>query len=165
MELVRRIKESRWTARLIHHFPPGQFGRYLAVGAGNTLFGYGTYAGLTAVLTPLISHGYILAAILSAPLNITFSYLGYKLFVFKTRGNYLREWSRCIAVYGSKMLLGVCLLPVVVFLVRWSTGLDRAAPYIGGALMMGTNVVYSFAAHKRFTFQPAKSSKGELIED
>ena len=156
MGLVQTMGESRWTARLAHHFPPGQFGKFLALGVWNTLFGYGTYAGLTALFTPHIAHGYILASIVAAPLNITVSYLGYKWVVFKTRGNYLREWSRCIVVYGGKMLIGVCLLPVVVFLVRWSTGLDRAAPYIGGALMMGTNVIYSFLAHKKFTFQPAK---------
>ena len=30
--------------RLVDHIPPGQFGRYLLVGAWNTLFGYGSFA-------------------------------------------------------------------------------------------------------------------------
>jgi putative flippase GtrA len=151
-----RFHPVAWLRRLASHLPPEQFGRYLLVGGWNTLFGYGSYAVLTAVLMPVISHGYILAAILAAPLNITVSYLGYKWVVFKTRGNYLREWSRCIVVYGGKMLIGVPLLPVVVFLVRLVTGLDRAAPYVGGALLMGTNIIYSFLAHKSFTFRPPK---------
>lgn len=154
--MLQSIEESRWGARVMHHFPPGQFGKFLGLGVGNTLFGYGTYAALTALFMPHFAYGYMLASVVAAPVNITVSYLGYKWVVFKTRGNYLREWSRCVVVYGGKMVIGVCLLPVVVFLVRWSTGLDRAAPYIGGALMMSTNVVYSFIAHKRFTFQPAK---------
>lgn len=160
-EIINREPASRFLPvarlrRLAGHIPPEQFGRYLLVGVWNTLFGYGTYAGLTAVLTPVVSHGYIVASIIAAPLNITVSYLGYKWFVFKTRGNYLREWSRCIVVYGGKMVIGVFLLPVVVFLVRLATGLDRAAPYIGGALLMGTNVIYSFLAHKNFTFRIPK---------
>ena len=60
-----RIPENRWTARLVHHFPPGQFGRYLVVGLCSTLFGYSTYAALTALLTPCIPYAYMLAGLLS----------------------------------------------------------------------------------------------------
>jgi hypothetical protein len=45
------------------------------------------------------------------------------------------------------------LLPPLVFLVRLVTGLDRAAPYIAGALLMGFNVIYSFLGHKNFSFR------------
>ena len=34
---------------------------------------------------------------------ITVAFLGYKWFVFRTRGNYLVEWIRCFGVYGSSM--------------------------------------------------------------
>lgn len=145
--------EAAWFRGLTGHIPPQQFGRYLLIGAWNTLFGYGTYAALTAVLTPLVPHGYIVASIVSAPLNITVSFLGYKWFVFKTKGNYWREWLRCIMVYGSAMALGVLALPPLVFLVRLGTGLDRPAPYIAGALLTGFNVVYSFLGHKNFSFR------------
>jgi len=49
---------------------------------------------------PHIPHAYILAAALSNLFNITFSYLSYKRFIFKTRGNYVREWMKCVAVYA-----------------------------------------------------------------
>ena len=142
-----------WIRRLTSHIPPDQFGRYLFVGLWNTLFGYGSYALLTATLAPVVPHSYILASIIAAPLNITVSYLGYKWFVFKTKGNYLRECARCMLVYGSSMAVGVILLPPVVFLIRWGSGLDRSAPYIGGALLMGFGVVYSFLGHKKFSFR------------
>jgi len=151
---MSRLAQVALIQRLTSHIPPEQFGRYLLVGLWNTLFGYGDYAGLTAVLAPVIPHSYIPASIIAAPLNITVAYLGYKWFVFKTRGNYLREWSRCIIVYGSSMVLGVILLPLIVYLVRLTTGLDRSAPYIGGALLMGISVVYSFLGHKNFSFRP-----------
>lgn len=151
---VSRLFQVAWIRRLTSHIPPEQFGRYLLVGLFNTLFGYGNYAALTAVLDPVVPHSYILASIIAAPLNITVAYLGYKWFVFKTHGNYLREWTRCMMVYGSAMALGIVLLPPAVFFVRLTTGLDRSAPYIAGALLMGFGVIYSFLGHKNFSFRP-----------
>jgi putative flippase GtrA len=151
---VSRLLQVAWIRRLTSHIPPEQFGRYLLVGLWNTLFGYADYAALTFVLAPVVPHSYIPASIIAAPLNITVAYLGYKWFVFKTHGNYLREWSRCIVVYGSAMALGIVLLPLVVFFVRVTTGLDRSAPYIAGALLMGFTVIYSFLGHKNFSFRP-----------
>ena len=54
---------NRWSAEITAHIPPGQFGRYLLVGIWNTLFGYSTYALLTAVLNPIVPHSYILSLI------------------------------------------------------------------------------------------------------
>ncbi len=153
---VSRFLEVDFIRRLTSHIPPEQFGRYLLVGIWNSLFGYGDYAAWTAVLTPIVPHGYIFASIISSPLNMTVSFLGYKWFVFKTHGNYLREWSRCMMVYGSAMVVGIALLPGVVFLVRLTTGLNQAAPYIGGALLMGFTVLYSFLGHKNFSFRPRR---------
>lgn len=148
------VPQATWSGRLSTHIPCDQFGRYLLVGVWNTLFGYGAYAALTAALAPIVSHSYIPASVIAAPLNITVSYLDYKWFVFKTHGNYLHEWTRAIMVYGSAMVLGIALLPPVVFSVRLVTGLDRPAPYIAGALLMGFNVIYSFLGHKTFSFRP-----------
>ncbi len=147
-----------WTAKLTAHIPPGQFGRYLLVGAGNTLFGYGTFALLTALLDRVMPHGYILASVLSSVLNISVAYLNYKWLVFKTKGNYLREWARCVAVYSGGILIGAALLPVVVFAIRHATRVDAAAPYIAGALLIGVNAVYSFLGHKNFSFRASPDS-------
>ena len=152
MSFLQTIGETRWAARLVHHFPPGQFGKYLAVGACNTVFGYSTYAGLTVLLTPHIPYAYVIASLLSGVVNITFSFLSYKWFVFKTRGNYLREWSRCILVYGGTMLLSSAVLPATVFLLRQLTPADKSAPYIAGAIQMGTAAAAGFIGHKNFSF-------------
>lgn len=50
------------------------------------------------------------AAVLAMPTNISFAYCGYKLFVFRTKGNYLREWFKCFAVYGTGMIPGLVVL-------------------------------------------------------
>jgi putative flippase GtrA len=155
----REEHRSGFIGWVVDHFPPGQFGRYLVVGVVNTVFGYGTYAGLTALLTPHIRFAYMVASVISSFLNITFAFLDYKWFIFRTKGNYLREWSRCIVVYGGTMGIGTLLLPVAVFLVRHLTPADRSAPYVAGALLMSANVLAGFLGHKHFSFAPAK--KGE----
>jgi putative flippase GtrA len=145
--------QNGWMGNLTRHFPPGQFGRYLLVGTWNTLFGYGTFALFTAVLNPFVPHSYILASLLSSLLNITVAYLGYKWFVFKTKGNYLREWMRCVAVYGSGIIVGLIALPVLVFLIRHNTRFFAQAPYIAGAFLTVVVVFFSFFGHKKFSFR------------
>lgn len=135
------------------HIPPRQLGRYLLVGAWNTTFGYGSYVVFTAVLDRYMPASYMAASLLSNLLNITVSFLGYKWFVFKTTGNYLREWARCLMVYSGGIALGLALLPPAVFLVSRVTHNPPAAPYIAGALLMGFNVVLGFVGHKNFSFR------------
>ena len=139
--------------RLFSHVPPGQFGRYLIVGAWNTLFGYGVFAALVAVLDPVIPHGYILANLLASIIAITVAFFGYKLFVFKTKGNYLKEWLRCLAVYGGGVALSMVLLPLVVELLHYGLGIGKAAPYVAGALITMVLAAANFMGHKRFSFR------------
>jgi putative flippase GtrA len=138
---------------LTAHFPPGQFLRYLAVGAWNTLFGYAAYAALTALLTPLIPYSYMVASLLSSIVSITVAFLGYKWFVFKTKGNYLREWARCVVVYSGAIAVGLVLLPILVSVLRHYTRYQRQAPYIAGAMLTGVSVVFSFVGHSKFSFR------------
>jgi putative flippase GtrA len=144
---------TRCTAKFTQHIPPGQFGRYLLVGLWNTLFGYGTFALLTALLNSIVPHSYILASLLSSVLNITVAYFGYKWFVFKTKGNYLREWIRCVIVYSGGIGFSLIALPVLVLVIRRNTRFVAGAPYIAGAILMAVVVVYSFLGHRKFSFR------------
>jgi len=150
--MFERLQNIPTLAKLTSHIPPGQFGRYLAVGVFNTVVGYSSYVILTAVLTPHVPYAYVLAGALSSVLNITIAFLNYKWFVFKTKGNYLREWLRCLVVYGGGILLAPVLLPLTVFAIRHLTRADASAPYIAGALLMGVGVIVSFLGHKNFSF-------------
>jgi len=151
--MVRSSRIRSWIANIGSHIPPQQFGRYLLVGAWNTLFGYGTFALFTALLAPVIPYSYVAASLISGVLNITVAYLGYKWFVFKTKGNYVREWARCVAVYGSAILLGMILLPIIVLVLHRSTRMTTSAPYVAGAILMACSTVYSFLGHKKFSFR------------
>ena len=149
----RSASRFRWGSRLAKQMPPGQFTRYLIVGVWNTFFGYGLYALFTALLTPRLRFAYIYASAFSNLIAITVAYFGYKFFVFKTKGNYWVEWFRCILVYGSGMLPGLVLLPLLVGGLRYFLHLDRSAPYIAGAILLGAATMYTFFGHKHFSFK------------
>lgn len=151
--LVNLVRKVPALARITSHIPPNQFARYLVVGIWNTGFGYCCYAAFTALLTPRIPYAYITAFLTSSLVNVSVAFLGYKWFVFRTKGNYWREWLRCVTVYSGGILLGLVLLPVVVEAIRRLTGNGRLAPYIGGALLTFAGVMYTFLGHKKFTFR------------
>lgn len=145
---------------LTAHIPPGQLGRYLLVGACNTALAYGTFAFFTYLLGGFIPASYMVASVLSSLLNITVSFLGYKWFVFRTRGNYLKEWLRSVTVYSGAIALGLLLLPPTVFAVKMITGNAATAPYIAGAILLGLQVIVSFLGHKNFSFRNSGTAKG-----
>lgn len=160
LRLGKRDGVLQFFARLTSHIPPGQLGRYLLVGVWNTLFGYSTFAVLTALLKPYVPQSYMLAAVLSSVLNFTVAFLGYKWFVFRTKGNYLREWVRCMAVYSSSLLVGIGALPILVWIIRLTSRFDRQAPYLAGAVVTGFGAIYSFLGHKNFSFRPVSKAHG-----
>jgi putative flippase GtrA len=138
---------------LFSHIPPGQFFRYVLVGIWNTGFGYALFVIFTYLLSRRWpQYGYIPASLLSSVFSITVAFFGYKLYVFKTEGNYLAEWLRCVAVYGSSIAIGLAILPCVVFLIRHATTIDTKAPYLAAAVMTGFNAIYNFIGHKKFSF-------------
>jgi putative flippase GtrA len=177
---------------LVNLFPGGQFARYLGVGVFNTVFGYISFAIILTLLnaalpTRLLYLTVILASVLSTPLNITVAYLGYKFFVFRTKGNYLGEWLRCFAVYGTAMIPGLIALSALtrflqstihnhaaslhIFLGALESHLSgrplallqhlatgkAMAGYIAGAVVIGVSTIYSFVGHKKVTFRTKES--------
>jgi len=148
---------------IARHLPRSQVARYLVVGLWNTAFGYGTYALFVMLLEGRVPAAYLVASLLASLINITVSFLGYKWFVFRTRGNYLQEWLRCLMVYSGSIGLGLVLLPPAVYLVGHLTGNARSAPYVAGALVMGVQIVVSFFGHRRFSF--AAGEKAEAGEN
>jgi len=143
-------------------FPPGQLLRYLCVGAFNTAFGYGLYALALALLNHSVPQRYlyltvIAASVISTPISITVAYFGYKLFVFRTRGNHLREWLKAFGVYGVGMLPGLLVLSALTRLLQSVLHHKNYAGYLAGALVQGFTVIISFLGHKKITFKPNNS--------
>lgn len=139
--------------------------RYLAVGAFNTAFGYSCFALFTLLLTPLITYGYIAAILLANLFAITASFLGYKWFVFKTHGDYLKEWIRCLGVYTGSILFSTAALPLLVPVVKAHTGDAHRAPYIAGAIVLVASVIFSFFGHRHFSFGGMKPAPPSRVQE
>lgn len=130
-----------------------QLVRYLLVGGFNAVFGYGLFALLNWLFTGLSTYSYMYAALLGSIITITVAFLGYKWFVFRTRGNYLIEWIRCLGVYASSTLIGLAGLAILVPILRRSLHRPQLASYIAAAIMMAVTVVFSFFGHKNISFR------------
>jgi putative flippase GtrA len=185
--------------RIVNLFPAGQFFRYLCVGAFNTVFGYICFAVVLSLLNAALPARYlyltvILASVLSTPLNITVAYFGYKFFVFRTKGNFLTEWLKCFAVYGTGMIPGLVALSALTKFLQSSIHSHAAAlhafvasvelhlsgkplaiaqhaangkaiaGYIAGAIVIGVSTIYSFIGHKKVTFRQKSVSQGDPNE-
>ncbi len=131
----------------------GQVFRYLVVGGLNTLFGYSTFAGLNYLLTGRVPYAYMVASVLSSVVSISFAFVGYKFFVFRTKGNFLREYLRTYVVYGSSTLVGLALLPGLVFALGFLIHRPLLVPYVAQAIAMVVVVIGSFLGHKKFSFR------------
>ena len=118
--------------------------RYLLAGGFNTVFAY----ALGLLMYELLHQRWPLVMITGgcAVVSISVSFLTYKLFVFATRGNWLRELARCYLVYGGGALASIGLMSVLVDGLGVRFWLAQAIVNIGVVLI-------SFAMHKRFTFR------------
>jgi putative flippase GtrA len=128
--------------------------RYLMVGGFNTVFGYGCFAAFNMALEPLGAHAYLLASLLANLVAISVAFLGYKWFVFRTRGNYVREWLRCMAIYSTTILVTLAGMPMVVTLLR-HTRFSKHAPYIAAAVMALVTIALGYLGHKHISFRRA----------
>lgn len=141
---------------------PGQFLRFMAIGAWNTVFGYTTYAFCTAALDKLVPCSYLAGSLLSSIVNISVAFLGYKWFVFRTEGNYLREWGRCFVVSGTSIAGALVLLPVAVTVLR-RAGVGRPAPYVAGGIVLFLQILYNFFGYKNYTFRCTDFGAGSQV--
>jgi putative flippase GtrA len=162
------IPQQGFVRRIVRRIPAGEVLRYLIVGVGNTLFGYACYALFVAIYSKLLPPRYLpftvdLASITTTPLGVTVSFLTYKFFVFRTKGNYLREWLRCFAVYGSATIPGLFILPVIAKLLQSVPALHNIAGYLAGAIVMGGTAIYTYLAHKKFSFRTRKGKAETTI--
>jgi putative flippase GtrA len=135
-----------------------QFARYVAVGGFNTLFGYGLFALLNWALSRVMPYGYLAATLLGNLIAVTVAFLGYKWIVFRTAGNYLREWLRCIGVYGTGMAISFAGMAILVPIARRHMLHPQRAPYVVGAALTLVMVVVSFVGHRNISFREGREA-------
>jgi putative flippase GtrA len=125
--------------------PSPPMSRYVVAGVWNTVFGYGVFVLLFACFSPRVH--YLLIAVVSSVLAISNAYVTHKIFVFQTKGNYLREYVKYYVIYGTTALGGLTLLAVL------ASGLGMNV-YLAQACVLCVQTVMSFAGHRRFSFAP-----------
>ena len=118
--------------------------RYLLAGAWNTAFGY--LSGVAIYYEYGNKLGILLVAISSNILSISMAFLTYKLFVFKTKGNWAIEYMRTYLVYGFSAIAGILLLSIFVKSLNIKF-------WIAQGLVIIITVVISYLGHKKFTFK------------
>lgn len=118
--------------------------RFLVVGAFNTGSGYLSFVLLYYFFSPYVHYTVIQAV--CVVVNITCSYLCYKFIVFRTRGNYLREYLRFYAIYAVPLGLGFAFFAFAIEILRMNA-------YLAQALIVGFMIMTSYFGHKYFSFR------------
>jgi putative flippase GtrA len=118
--------------------------KYLLVGGFNTICGYSLGVGLYLFLSEIF-HTAIIAAIGNF-FAISLSFVTYKLFVFKTTGDWASEYFRSFVVYGILALFSIFILWLFVDLlgiqIWWAQ-----------AFVVLITMFFSYFLHTRFTFK------------
>ena len=83
---------------------------------------------------------------MSNVINISQTFLVYKLFVFRTHGRWLREWGRSYVVYGLLAIFASVLS--WIFIDELGVGI-----ILSQVLITILIVISSYIANKRFTFK------------
>lgn len=117
--------------------------RYLAVGGVNTLVGY--VIGVAAYQQLVGSLHIFVIGILANIVAITFSFLMYKAFVFRSNGHWLKEYLKAYLVYGGVAVFGIFLLWLFVNQIELSI-------WMAQGLVTILTVAVSYIGHKKFTF-------------
>tara|TARA_Y100000768_G_C23355162_1_gene397199 strand:+ start:43 stop:447 length:405 start_codon:yes stop_codon:yes gene_type:complete len=119
--------------------------KFLIVGFLNTIFGYSI--GLVNYFLFFELIGIIGVGILNNIINITFAFIMFKRFVFKTiNTNWFFEYLRSYVVYGVKAVVGIFVLWLFVSILNMNI-------YISQAVAMLVTIFLSYTGHKNFTFK------------
>jgi putative flippase GtrA len=118
--------------------------RYLAVGGLNTVVGYAI--GVAAYELLADSVHIIGIGIFANIVTISFSFLTYKILVFRTQGQWLQEYLKAYVVYGGVAIIGIFLLWLFVNLMGFSI-------WVAQGLVIVLTVAASYIGHARFTFR------------
>jgi len=123
--------------------------KYFLVGCLNTSAGYLIGLMVYLALGPIFH--ILLVGLVANVLSITFSYMSYKILVFKTENKWLVELLRCFMVFGVSGLLGTFFL--------WGLVDGLSIPFwVSQGIVIVFLAFFSFFANSKFTF---RNSRGE----
>jgi len=118
--------------------------RYLVAGGINTIFGY--IVGLSLYTFFIDRFHIIIIGILANIIAISFAFISYKLFVFRTKGNWLHEYFKCYFVYGGAAIISIFLIWLLVNYFGFQFWIAQIMITVGV-------IIISYFAHRNFTFK------------
>lgn len=118
--------------------------KYLVAGFINTVFGYSI--GVVVYKIFYSNTNIFVIGCISNIISITFSFVTFKIFVFKTRGRWMAEYFRAYVVYGTIATAGVIFLWVYIDMLHLNI-------WIAQLLVILSTLVLSYIGHSRFTFR------------
>ena len=119
--------------------------RFLIFGIINTLFGY--FIGIVLYYLLFRTLGIIAVGIMANVISISFSFVMFKIFVFKTKNtNWIKEYLRGYIVYGIKAIVSILMLWACIEILKLNIFISQAI-----AILITTIITYT--GHKKYTFK------------
>ncbi len=118
--------------------------RFVIVGAWNTIFAYISLAFFYYLLSDKMHYLVIMA--FTSVLNITNAYICHKFFVFKTKGNYIKEYLRYYVIYSVPMAIGFISFPFCIEILKMNF-------YVTQAILTLITLIISWFGHKNVSFR------------
>lgn len=122
--------------------------RFLVAGGWNTVFSYLVFSGLYYFFSATCHYMVILT--IATGLGVTNAYICHKFFVFRTEGNYLREYLRFYAVYSVQIIINYIALPILIKL--------GMSAYLAQGLIIGVTTIGTYFGHKHISFRIKKGA-------
>ena len=116
--------------------------KYIITGIWNTGFSYLVFMALYYFFS---NTNYIFILCISQVIGITNAYIVYKFIVFKTKGNYLKEYFRFYLVYGFSLLLNFLL--IIIFVDFWNMN-----PLVAQGIIAFIVALIGYFGHSFFSF-------------
>lgn len=127
--------------------------RFIIVGFGNTVIRYLIFVFL-GVLTSIERYQFILLA--SWLLSSLTAFLAYKILVFATAGNHLKEYLKSLLIWTLSYILNAGMLGVLV----GALGLNA---YLAQGLAIAVITVINYLLFKHFAFKQKKVTFWEKV--
>jgi putative flippase GtrA len=145
-------------AALRNALPATEVILFLVVGGFNTAFSIGLAYLLIHPVEYLfpklpLAADTTIANYVSLPVSITVAFLGYKWFVFRTHGNYIKEWMKVFAVYGVSLPFPFIIIPLATTVFLHFSMPHKLASLAALIVNSGAIACYSYFAHKKFSFK------------
>ena len=118
--------------------------RFLIVGAFNTAFGFLLFALMLHLAGDRVH--YLVVLVVAMIIAVLVAFAAYRTFVFRVRGNVLRDLGRFSLVYAGVLAANVIALPLLVEVAGLPILIAQAIVVVG-------TVVVNFLLHRSFSFR------------